>query len=104
MTPAAKESFDVTTHESAKIVGSTLMKTPEIQQAIAEVLAVEGLTKQRLVARLREHVENDDDAGVNLKAVTVGLDLHGAFPPKQNLNLNVSADIKDADVSRWFKG
>lgn len=92
-TQAAVAAFDVGSLDSAKSIGSRLMKQPDIREAIDAVLATEGLTKTHLVRRLKDHVDQEADPGVSLRAVETGLKLHDAFPAAKSVNLNLTAEI-----------
>jgi predicted transcriptional regulator len=59
-TAAAEIAFDTTSRESAKVIGSQLMADPDIQLALSDLLAQEGLSRRARVRRLRDLVFNAD--------------------------------------------
>ena len=67
-TDAAMSSFDVTTRDSAKSLGSKLMQQSDIQTAVSEIMQQEGLTRKYRVQKLKTHVDNRDP-NVSLKAL-----------------------------------
>ncbi|MRS01864.1 hypothetical protein EG832_01315 [bacterium] len=99
-TAAARDSFDVSNGDSAKSLGYTLMKNPEILEAITAILDSEGLTHRVLVRKLKTHVDAPDPA-VSLKAVDLGLKLHDAFPAQKRMNLNIDVDISPVDLEKY---
>lgn len=92
-TAAAMAAFDCSSLDSAKTIGIRLAKDADIAEAITAVMASEGLTKRHLVRRLKDHVDNDADPGVSLRAVDLGLKLHDVYPANKNLNLNVNVEL-----------
>lgn len=89
---AVKGSYDVTTNESAKSLGTTLMKDPDINLAIQDLLSQEGIPRRRRVQRLRDMIECQD-----LSVVGKGLDmankLTGDYSPVQ-VNHDISLIIQ----------
>ena len=79
---AVKSAYDVTTNESAKSLGTVLMKDPDIGTAIQDLMAQEGIPRRRRVQRLRDMIECPD-----LSIVGKGLDmankLDGSYAPQQ---------------------
>jgi hypothetical protein len=65
-TDAVMESYDVTTRDSGKSIGSRLMKRSDIQTAVSEIMQQEGLTRKYRVQKLKTHVDNRDP-NVSLK-------------------------------------
>lgn len=90
-TDAAMESFDVTSRDSAKTIGHRLGKDAEIQLAISTLMENEGLSRQHLIKRLKNHVDGDDPA-VSLRAVDTGLKLFNSFPATRNINQHIHAE------------
>ena len=90
-TQAALDSFDVSSRQSAKVMGSQLMAKPEIQMAVSELMEHHGMTKSYRVQRLKNHVDHADP-NVSLKALDMSFKLDSSYPPQKNLNLN--AEVK----------
>jgi len=93
-TEAASISHDTTTRDSAKALGHNLMKKPDIQVAVAELMQEEGLTRRHRVAKLKEHVDAPDP-NVSLKALDQTWKLEGLYTEK-----HVVAHITRADMER----
>lgn len=101
-TQAAMSAFNVGSLDSAKTIGSRLMKDADIQEAITAVMEAEGLTRRYLVAKLKGHVDNAVDPSVSLRAVDMGLKLHDAYPATKNKNFNVDVSIDPVDLSKYL--
>lgn len=102
-TQAALNAFDVGSLDSAKSIGSRLMKDDDIKEAINTLMETEGLTRRYLIRKLKNHIDAPDPQ-VSIRGIDIGLKLHGAYPASVTKNMNINADITDADVSRWFNG
>ena len=59
-TNAALEAFDATNRNSAKTIGSVLMRNADVSKAIQEIMHEEGLTRRHVVRRLRDLVDHPD--------------------------------------------
>lgn len=90
-TSAALKAYDVSSRQSAKALGHTLMSNEGIKGALAEIRDRE-IPLSHLVKRLRTHVDSLDPT-TSLRAVDMGLKLHDAYPANKNMNLNVNADL-----------
>ena len=75
---AAMKSFDVTSRESAKVLGSNLMDKDTIKFAIDEIMAQEGMGTRYRVRRLRSCLEHPDPH-VTLKALDQSWKLDGSY-------------------------
>ena len=76
------------------------MKDSDIQLAIASIMEQEGLSRTRLITRLKHHVDSGD-ANVSLRAVEMGLKLHDSFPAARNMVLNATIDVSPLDLSKY---
>ncbi len=83
-TEAALLSYDCTSRDSAKSLGCSLMKKPDIQIAISELLQESGLTRRYRIYKLGEHVDNVDP-GVSLKALDQSWKLDGSYAPEKHV-------------------
>jgi predicted DNA-binding protein (UPF0251 family) len=102
-TDAAAWAFNVTTRDSAKSLGSRMMKREDVQEAITAVMESEGLTRRYLVRRLKGHVDSADPT-TSIRAVDMGLKLHDSYPATKAVNLNINMDCDPVDLSifrRW---
>jgi hypothetical protein len=97
-TQAVMDSFEVTSRESAKVIGSQLMAKPEIQTAITDLMEYHGLTKSYRIQKLKNHVDNRDP-NVSLKALDMSFRLDNSYPPSRNVNINI--DIPLPDLSEY---
>jgi hypothetical protein len=98
-TSAALKAYDVSSRQSAKSLGHTLMSNQGIKEALEEIRDRE-IPIDHLVKRLRQHVDSKDPS-TSLRAVDIGLKLHDAYPAAKNLNINANADISPVDLSRY---
>lgn len=100
-TDAAMVSYDCKDRASAKTIGLRLNNSPDIQQAITDVMDSEGIDRRYLVKRLATHVDSNEP-NVSLRAVDMGLRLHDSYPATKNINLNINTDIHPVDLSRYL--
>ena len=77
-TDAAMTSFDVTTRDSAKSIGSRLMKQVDIQIAVSEIMQKQGLTRGYRVHKLKQHIDNPDPT-VSLRGLDQSWRLDAAY-------------------------
>lgn len=87
--------------DSAKAIGNKLMKDEKIRRAIDVIMEEQGLSREHLIRRLRQHVD-DVDAQVSLRAVDMGLRLHDAFPVQKRANVNLNIDTCPIDLSGYM--
>jgi hypothetical protein len=90
-TDSALKSFDVTSRESAKVIGSQLMKKDNVQTAIKDLMEFHGLTGSYRILKLKGHVDNRDPS-VSLKALDMSFKLDSSYPPTKSVNMN--AEVK----------
>jgi len=79
---AVKASYDVTSNESGKALGTQLMKDPDIGMAIQDLMAQEGITRRRRVQRLRDMIESKD-LSIAGRGLDMGFKLAGDYAPVQ---------------------
>ena len=79
---AVKSAYDVTNNESAKSMATVLMHDPDVNLAIADLLAQEGIPKRRRVQRLRDMIECPDLA-IAGRGLDMGFKLAGDYAPQQ---------------------
>lgn len=90
-TNAAMAAYDVTSRESAKVLGINLMKKNDIKEAVAEVMQDAGLTKRHRVERLKQHIDSMDPH-VSLKGLDQSWKLDGAYVDR------VEVDHRSVDI------
>jgi transposase len=79
---AAMKSYDVTSRESAKVLGSNLMDKEEIRLAIDELMEQAGMGRRYRVQRLKTCVDHPDP-NVTLKALDQSWRLDGSYAPEK---------------------
>lgn len=101
-TQAALSAYDVSSRESAKSLGNTLMKNSGIQEAISELMEKEGLGRHYRVKKLKTHVEHLDPS-ISLRALDMSFKLADDYPGEKTRNININADfISPIDLSKWM--
>lgn len=99
---AAAAAFNVGSMDSAKSIGHRLMKSPEIQEAVTELMERKGIGRNYRVDRLKDHMEHCDPS-VSLRALDMGFRLADDYPAAKNMNLNLNADSLDpVDLSKYL--
>lgn len=79
---AVKSAYNVTSNESAKSMATVLMHDPDVNLAIADLLAQEGIPKRRRVQRLRDMIECPD-LSIAGRGLDMGFKLAGDYAPQQ---------------------
>ncbi|MEW6214911.1 MAG: terminase small subunit [Nitrospirota bacterium] len=81
-TQAVLDSYEVTSRESAKVMGSQLMAKPEIQMSMEELMAYCGANKLYRIRRLKQII---DSADLNLvhKGLDMSFKLDGSYAPEK---------------------
>jgi hypothetical protein len=98
---AVFESHEVTSRESAKTIGTRLNGRADVQQAIADIMNSEGVTRHKLVRKLSTHIDSDEP-NISLRGVEMGLKLHGELITSKNLNVNLNVDCHPVDLGRYL--
>jgi hypothetical protein len=80
-TAAAMMAFDATTRESAKTIGHRLAQDPDVNLALRDLMAQEGLTRRHRVQRLRDAIDHPDP-NVSLKGLDQSWKLEGLYTEK----------------------
>jgi len=95
--------YEVTSMESAKVIGSQLMDKPEVQkalQSIPDIFEKIGRGREYRAKKVGQHMENPDP-NVSLKALDMGFKLANDYPAQRNINLNADLNIAPVDISKW---
>ncbi len=79
---AVQSAYDVTTSTSAKSIATVLMKDPDINKAIHDLMYSEGLGKRRRIQRLRDMIECQDMSAVG-KGLDMSFKLAGDYSPEK---------------------
>ena len=100
-TQAVMNSFDVTSRESAKSLGTKLMAKPDIQTAVSDIMQQQGLTKTYRVKKLRQHIDHKDP-NVSLKGLDQSWKLDGSYAPEKfEIDMrSIHADIETIRAMR----
>ena len=95
---AALQSYEVSSRESAKVIGSNLMAKPEIQMSITELMDYCGIDRTYRIRRLKQVIDSSD-----LNIVHKGLDmsfrLDGSYAPERYLHGTVDINSLHADLA-----
>ena len=81
-TESAMVAYDCKSREVAKALGSRMAKDPDVNLAIQDLVAQEGIPKRRRVQRLRDMIECPDLAIVG-RGLDMGFKLAGDYAPQQ---------------------
>jgi transcriptional regulator with XRE-family HTH domain len=96
-TEACSQAYEVGSRDSAKALGHTLSKNPEISTALADLMEHHGIGRSRRVQKLAEHIENQDPT-VSLKALDTSFKIDGY----QTKNDVAAVSIKLVDLSEYL--
>ena len=91
-TDAVMKSYDVTSRESAKVLGSNLMDKEDIRLAIDELMEQAGMGRTYRVQRLKICVDHPDP-NVTLKALDQSWRLDGSYAPEKVDVYSVSKNV-----------
>lgn len=83
-TQAVLQSYDVTSRESAKVMGSQLMAKPEIQMSVTELMDYCGIDKPYRIRRLKQIIDSRD-LGIAHKGLDMSFRLDGSFAAEKHL-------------------
>lgn len=92
---ACMDSFECTSLDSAKAMGSNLMKSELIQKSIAELMDIHGLDKDARIKQLSRLVYHKD-GNLSLKALDQTWKLDGSYATP---HLQVDIDIRELSMS-----
>ena len=95
-TESVMRAYEVSSRESAKVMGSRLMAQPDIQMAIQDLLNFHGLTRSYRVQKLKQHVDNRNP-DVSLRALDQSWKLSGDYAPEKSMALNLNVEISDQE-------
>jgi len=102
-TQAAMDSYDVTSRESAKVIGSQLMAKPEIQMSIPELMEYCGIDRPYRIKRLKQII---DAADLNIahKGLDMSFKLDGSYAAEKHLHGVVSINEILSNIHRSLFG
>ncbi len=83
---------EVSTRDSAKSIGCQLMKDPDVNAAIQDIMAQEGAPRRARVQVLGGHIFSKDPE-VSLRALDQSWKLSGDYAPEKSLNMNLDISI-----------
>lgn len=83
---AVTNSYEVTSKESAKSLGTQLMQNPVIQKSLTELMNIHGLTREDRIKQLRKLVYHND-GNISLKALDQSWKLDGSYAPEKHDNI-----------------
>lgn len=73
---AVMQTYDVTSRKSAKALQRALMKKPNIQVAINDLMELKGIGREFRIAKLGEYMRHPDPV-IGLKALDMGFKISG---------------------------
>ena len=91
-TQSAMEAYTTGDRDSAKALGHTLSRDPDINLAIQDLLAQKGIPKRRRIQRLRDMIECAD-LSIAGKGLDLSFKLAGDYTPERVENYSL-ADIR----------
>jgi hypothetical protein len=89
---AVTNSYEVTSKESAKSLGTQLMQNPAIQQSLTELMSIHGLTREDRIKQLKKLVYHND-GNISLKALDQSWKLDVSYAPERH-ETYTAADIR----------
>ena len=81
-TGAALQAYDVVSRESAKTLGHTLSKTPEVAAALSDLMEYHGIGRSRRVQKLAEIIESPDQT-ISLQGLKLSFSIDGTTKERQ---------------------
>ncbi len=84
---AVMQSYDVTSRESAKVMGSQLMAKPEIQISITELMEYCGIDRPYRIRRLKNIIDSPD-LNIVHKGLDMSFKLDGSYAPEKYMGIN----------------
>jgi len=102
-TQAAMDSYEVTSRESAKAMGSQLMAKPEIQMSITELMDYCGIDKPYRIRRLKQIIDASD-LNIAHKGLDMSFKLDGSYAPEKHLHGVVSVSKMLEEIYRDLFG
>lgn len=91
-TQSALESFECSSRDSAKVIGSQLKNDPDVKTAMADIFAQEGKPRRYRVRRLGQHIDHPDP-NISLKALDQAGRMSGDFMPEK-IEIEVTPNYK----------
>ena len=101
-TQAALMSFDVSSIESAKVIGSQLLARPGIKAAISDLMEYHGLSPSYRVGRLKTHCDSRDPH-VSIKAIQEANKMDGQYAPTKVINENRNNSFTQVNIDLSFQ-
>lgn len=88
-TSAVMQTYDVSSRESAKALQTTLMKNPEVRQAVDDLMEMKGIGREYRIEKLKYHLEHPDPV-ISLKSLDMACKLGDDYPASKSVNLNLT--------------
>ena len=82
LTQAALDSFECSTMDSAKNLGSRLAKRDDIQVAVSILLEEEGIGRRHRIRALKRHIDNLHDTQASLKGIDIANRMENLYVEK----------------------
>jgi hypothetical protein len=97
-TQAALASYDCSSLDSAKNIGSQLMRKPDIQTAISDLMEYHGLSRSYRIGKLKTHVDSPDGQ-LSLKALDQTWKLDGSYL-EEEVRAHLSYDLMSMELNQ----
>ncbi len=75
-----------------------LLRKPENRERMLELARSLGVTEDKCLSRLNDHIENKQDDHLSLKAVQTGLKIHGMTDTQVNIDNSQHLHVNMEDV------
>lgn len=94
-TDSAMEAYDTKDKDSAKALGHNLSKDPDVNIAIQDLLAQEGIPRRRRIQRLRDMIECPD-LSIAGRGLDLSFKLTGDYAPEK---IDAFVDYRSLNLS-----
>jgi len=101
-TQAVMDSYEVSSRESAKVIGSQLMAKPEIKMSITELMEHCGIDKPYRIRRLKQVIDSSD-LNIAHKGLDMSFKLDGSYAPEKHINIDAIFEISPEEEARLRK-
>jgi hypothetical protein len=81
-TDAALEAYGVADRVSAKSLGYNMMRNADVNKAIQDIMAEEGLTRRHIIRRLKDLVDHPD-GHIAAKGIDMSMKAMGEYPREE---------------------
>jgi hypothetical protein len=94
-TDSAMAVYDCKNRDVAKSTGCRMLKDPDIQLALTDLMAQEGIPRRRRIQRLRDLIESNDLSSV-AKGIDMAAKMAGDYAPEK---IEIDVDVRELSMS-----